>query len=104
MRSATGASRASWPIGRTPHKVLFVMQQGTFAIRYLLLALLPLLNGWLFTGPMWRDANQRLVEQPGVFGVLEGNTSDPHETRDRLLVVRYSINEGEELYATIPLT
>lgn len=81
------------------------MQHGAFASRRLLpLALLPILSGCLFTDPMWRDANQKLVEQPRPFGVIGRNPSDPNDGSERLLVVRYSINEGEELYATVPLT
>jgi hypothetical protein len=51
---------------------------------------------------MWRDANERLVEEPRTFGVIDGRSNGGGG--DLLLVVRYSLNEGEELYATIPLT
>lgn len=83
----------------------YVMQHGTFAIRHLLpLALLPILSGCLFTGPMWRDANQRLLEEPRTFGVIDPHPNGANNGGQRLLVVRYSINGWEELYAEILLT
>src|SRR5437764_242773 len=75
--------------------------------RLLPLTLLQCLNGCLFTGPMWRDANACRVTDPDIFGIIEAsaNVSDAAaDDRQSLLVIRYSINEGEDLYATIPLT
>jgi hypothetical protein len=84
------------------------MQPGSQSSPALFLRLLPLslmqvLTGCLYTGPMWQDANERLATEPRTFGIIEGDSADAGGT-ERLLVIRYFINAGEELYATIPLT
>lgn len=74
--------------------------------KFLPLAFLLCLTGCLYTGPMWRDANARFVAEPRTFGIIEpgAGTNETSEHGPRLLVIRYSINEHEELYATIPVT
>jgi hypothetical protein len=71
--------------------------------QFLPLAILPVLTGCLFTGPMWRDANEGVVTEPRAVGII-GGEAGANGTERRLLVIEYSINEGERLYATIPLS
>ena len=73
--------------------------------RLLPLALLPTLTGCLFSGPMWRNANVPLVSEPSTFGVVEARPGSGNSAANAhgLLVVRYSINGSDSLYAAIPL-